>query len=309
MRHRISIITKFCDSCQRNKVNTQPTRAPMINITPERVNQLVSVDFYGPLPKSTGGVEYIFELIDVFSKFVVLYPIKKANTFTVIKKLEDFFLIFGKPETLQVDNGSQFMSKKLRSFLRDNQVNFTASSITHPQSNTIERVNREIGRMCRSMIKNKHSEWACWIPFIQNCLNNIVHDTTEFTPHEIKWGKKPVRFWETFFEIKSDFVPYEKMLVLARDRIRNKGEKRKEREDKKYKLNLQQFELDELVLVKTNKLSNKFKKVTSKFLSIYVGPYKISRKINDVIYEVSEVKSGKVRGKFHVSNIKKYYAK
>lgn len=52
-------------------------------------NDLVCVDFYGPLPRSVGGVEYIFAVLDVFSKYVKLYPIKSANTHTVLKKLFD----------------------------------------------------------------------------------------------------------------------------------------------------------------------------------------------------------------------------
>jgi hypothetical protein len=35
---------------------------------------------FGPLPQSRGGVQHILVTYDVFTKFVRLYPLKKATT-------------------------------------------------------------------------------------------------------------------------------------------------------------------------------------------------------------------------------------
>jgi hypothetical protein len=47
---------------------------------PERKGQVVSVDFYGPVPQGRGGVRYLFVCLDVFTKFIKLYPLKSATT-------------------------------------------------------------------------------------------------------------------------------------------------------------------------------------------------------------------------------------
>ena len=44
-----------CDSCQRNKVTNQTCFSEMKNYQPERPNEILSIDFYGPLPASKGG--------------------------------------------------------------------------------------------------------------------------------------------------------------------------------------------------------------------------------------------------------------
>lgn len=306
MRHRIARIIKYCDSCQRNKIDTQGSFAPMQTITPLHVNDLVSVDFYGPLPRSTGGVQYIFELIDVFSKFVIFYPIKRANAMTIIKKLrDDYFVKYGKPKTIQVDHGTPFVSKRFKSFLDQQNVNLTFSAITHPQSNTIERVNREIGRLCRTFIHGKHSQWASLISYIQDCLNNIVHDTTQFTPFELKFGKRPNRFWEKYFAIETHDMPYDQKLILVQNRIKKKGKIRADKFNELHKFT--EFNIGDSVLVKTNRLSNANKQVTYKFLSIFQGPYIITRKLGIATYEISDHK-GKVRGRFHASNIRRYFS-
>ena len=60
----------------------------MKNYLPERPNEILSIDFYGPLPASKGGFKYILSTIDAFSKYVVLYPLRRANTKAVINKLK-----------------------------------------------------------------------------------------------------------------------------------------------------------------------------------------------------------------------------
>lgn len=42
------------------------------------------------------------------------------------------------------------------------------SAIRHPQSNTIERVNRELSQFFRVSIKNNHKNWANYLKIIQN---------------------------------------------------------------------------------------------------------------------------------------------
>jgi hypothetical protein len=62
--------TATCDSCQRNKVTNQTCYAEMRNLTPSKPSEILSIDFYGPLPTGKSGVKYILVTIDAFSKFV-----------------------------------------------------------------------------------------------------------------------------------------------------------------------------------------------------------------------------------------------
>ena len=70
----------------------------MKNYLPERPNEILSIDFHGPLPASKGGFKYILSTIDAFSEYVLLYPLRRANTKAVINKLsKDHFPKHGKP--------------------------------------------------------------------------------------------------------------------------------------------------------------------------------------------------------------------
>ena len=75
-----------CDSRQRNKVTNQTYFSEMKNYLPERPNKILSIDFYGPLPAPKRGFKYILATMYAFSKYVVLYPLRRANTKAVIYK-------------------------------------------------------------------------------------------------------------------------------------------------------------------------------------------------------------------------------
>ena len=57
---------------QENTVTNQTYFSEIENYLPERPNEILSIDFYGPLPASKEGFKYIFSTIDTFSKYVVL---------------------------------------------------------------------------------------------------------------------------------------------------------------------------------------------------------------------------------------------
>ena len=80
-------------------------------------NEVLSVDFYGPLPTSVGGVQFLFVVQDLFSKFVTLYPIKRATTKFILKKLSElYFPKMGKPGRLFL--GTVDISYMLRQAIR-----------------------------------------------------------------------------------------------------------------------------------------------------------------------------------------------
>ncbi|CAB0040567.1 unnamed protein product [Trichogramma brassicae] len=61
---------KTCDSCQRNKTNTQIMQGLTQPIVPEGPNELLSIDFIGPFPAGIKDYRFILVTVDVFTKFV-----------------------------------------------------------------------------------------------------------------------------------------------------------------------------------------------------------------------------------------------
>ena len=102
-----------CKSCQVNKVTNQTCYSEIRSLAPSKPRELLSIDFYGSLPATKGGFQYILFTIDSFRKFVKLYTLRITTTKAEILKLSnDYFPKYGKPERIICDHGTQFISKK-----------------------------------------------------------------------------------------------------------------------------------------------------------------------------------------------------
>lgn len=299
---------RYCDACQRNKIGTTGNYAKAQFIQTNNPNDLLSVDFFGPLPTSTAGVKYIFVTIDAFSKWVKLYPIKRATTNIVLKKiLEDYIPKYGKPKKIQCDHGTQFTSQKWIRTLKENDIQVTFSSIRHPQGNIVERVNRELGRFFRTFVSNKHTSWAKWVKVVENCMNETYHETIEYTPTEIHLNKKPERGWAKYLQPQeNNHITYNEKLKLVRERIATKGKTRADRLNAKHTKHTN-YDVEDLVLLKALNFSKSDEGRIDKFFALYEGPYKISRKVGEATYLLEDITTKQERGRFHGDNLRKYY--
>jgi hypothetical protein len=69
-----------CDTCQRVKHPNRAYVTEQRSHMPTNPGSLCAIDLFGSLPTSRGGVRYILVCLDVFSKYIKLYPLKSATT-------------------------------------------------------------------------------------------------------------------------------------------------------------------------------------------------------------------------------------
>ena len=97
----------------------------------------------------------------------------------------------------------------------------------------------------------------------EGCLNEIYHETTEFTSVQLQLGIKLTRFWEKWvLPRERGDIPQEIKLTLARNRIKRKGQLRSEKNNRKG--NFRSYNVGDHVLVKTCNLSNAEQGLTEK---------------------------------------------
>lgn len=133
MQRDVKRYVLHCDLCQRVKHMQKSMEGEYLPVKSERPGDLATVDFYGPLPRSTGGVQYIFVIMDAFSKLVKLYSVKKATARIVVRKvIENYVKNVGKPERILSDNGSQFTARLWKEELRKQNIKIVYSSVRHP---------------------------------------------------------------------------------------------------------------------------------------------------------------------------------
>lgn len=152
MASQVRNFISMCDTCKETKAPNITLRPPMGNqIEVNAPWQRLYVDLLGPYPRSKVGNVFLLIVLDQFSKFVLLKPLRKADTSSIVKFIEsDVFHTFGVPESILTDNGKQFLSKDFQAFLKKNRVAHITTATHSPQVNASERVNRSILAAIRS---------------------------------------------------------------------------------------------------------------------------------------------------------------
>lgn len=153
---------------------------------------IIQLDFLGPLPRSKQGFCYILVVIDTFSKFVLLSPMRRATSKSTITYLEnDVFLLFGIPEVIISDNGSQFISAEFKRLCKSYGIKQWLTAAYHPQANATEAANKTISIAIRSYIQhnNDHRDWDVNLQKIACALNSSVHSSIKCSPYVVNFGQ------------------------------------------------------------------------------------------------------------------------
>ena len=93
-------------SCQRNKMTTKSSSFIRESVQSEEPLDLLSIDFFGPLVKTKYGYEYILVVMDTFTKYTKLYPLRKATSEATIRTIDDFIRNIGKLKKIIADRGT-----------------------------------------------------------------------------------------------------------------------------------------------------------------------------------------------------------
>jgi len=166
---------------------------------------------------------------------------------------------------------------------------------------------RELGRMFRTYCHTKHSNWPQYVTYIEWTLNNVRHESTHHTPSELFLKHSQYNPLTQFIQFPSEKIilpDHNRKLILANEVQISKSEARKKRHEKK--LCSPPFNVNDLVLVKTHKLSNQVDNKISKFFLLYDGPYKIINIKSVNAYELIHPEDHTPRGTHNVIHLKRY---
>lgn len=312
-------VRKFCQGCDTCK----STKYPNTNQTPlmgrQKIAsmpwQTISVDFIGPFPRSKSGNSVLLVVTDLFSKFVIIQPLRDAKTKPLISFLENMvFLLFGVPEILISDNGVQFKSKEFDKFLGNYHVTHWKNANYHPANNPTERVNRVIGAAIRTYVGDDHKEWDRDIQKVAMAIRTAVHEATLFTPYFVNYGRNFISSGAEYKQIREsgNDVTYDPLelnenLKTIFDTVKGNLKKAYDRYSKHYNLRsnktVPSFEIGEVVLKRNFNQSNKSKHFSAKLANPF-STAKVIGKIGSTCYDLEDLQGNRV-GIFHASHLQK----
>ena len=131
------------------------------------------------------GITYLLMVIDVFSKYGWIVPLKDKKTESVslafdgiIKKSKR------KPDKLWTDKGSEFISKHFKEFLKKNNIKLYHTE-NEEKSSIVERWNRTMkNRMWKMFSANNNTVYWDKLKDLVDDYNNTKNSSIKMTPIE-----------------------------------------------------------------------------------------------------------------------------
>lgn len=248
------------------------------------------LDHLGPMPSTNKNYAHILAIIDSFTKFVWLFPVKSTTANETINKLKIVTNLFGNPRRIIADRGTAFTSNIFKEFCQeeDIQLNFCTTGV--PRGNgQIERINRIIISTLSKLSIENAEKWFKHVEDVQRVINSTHQRAIKTTPFELMFGvkmrKKDADIQRIIDEeIEENFNDErEELRQQAKENILKIQEQNKRNFDQKRK-EASNYEIDDLVAIKKTQFST-----GAKLKPKNVGPYKITKIKSHDRFDVEKV--------------------
>ena len=207
---------KQCRSCQSTQ--KAPAVAPLHPWEfPSKPWSRLHIDYAGPF---MGGYMFLI-VVDAYSKWMEVYPMRTATSQATIEKLRCAFATHGLPDIIVSDNGTCFTSAEFAEFVQCNGIKHVRSAPFHPASNGLaERAVQTFKESMKKMTDNSSIETKVSRFLFRYRIT--PHTTTGQSPAQLLMNRQP-----------------KNRLALARPsiekRVQSKQEEQKRGHDKRTK--------------------------------------------------------------------------
>ena len=302
MSRSVRSFVRSCKVCRETKPVYQRRQGKMLSTTTSKPWEKVGVDLMGPLPQSYAGHTYILVAVDHFSKYTEILPLKTATSRTVATALvKELFCRYGPPEALVTDNGPQFRGKAMNAVCKDWGVEQVFITPYHPQTNWVERVNRNVKAMLQAFTGTDHRQWDVHLAELAFALNSSIHDTLGVEPSVVVFGRRLATPLTNRLKtgVNPDIPAAEE---IAANRLQAVQSSRRHydrgRDDCR-------IVVGEEVMVKTYPQSNASKIFSAKLAPRWTGPFIVENKLTPVNFRLVNVRDPTVTRIAHADQLKK----
>jgi len=190
---------KICEACVKGK-QVKSSFKTIEFISTQKPLELLHIDLFGPVQTaSLTGKRYGFVIVDDFSRFTwVLFLKHKDESF---EAFQDFCKRVQNEKssniiTVRSDHGGEFENASFKTFFDENGIKHNFSCARTPQQNgVVERKNRTLQEMARTMLNESNVENYFWAEAINtSCyiLNRVsIRKVLNKTPYELWKNIKP----------------------------------------------------------------------------------------------------------------------
>ena len=267
------------------------------------------IDFIGKLPRSKAGNCYALVVVDAFSKFSWVFPLREATAALAVSSLRSLFGSCGPCRYLVSDNGSQFTSKLFRNFCFGLGIHHITTTPYYPKPNHSERFNRNLRAALIAYHHSDHSSWDSNLPWLQFAFNTARHESLSVTPFSLFYSFSPNSPLSNLWHIY-DLLPdpcenrdIKQIWAKARRNLQRAHDKMAQRYNCGRKLS--PFKLGDKVMLLNYPISKAVNRFAAKLAPRYTGPFSVIAVYNGVNLLLKHDRDGYQR-RAHVSQVKMF---
>lgn len=282
-----------CIECAYSKKSNHNSEGLLNPITKVEIPfHTLHIDHLGPFVKSKRGNSYLLVVVDAFTKFVFIRPVRNTKSMTAVNALENIFDTFRSPDRIISDRGTCFTSHLFKKFCGDKGIKHVLNAVASPQSNgQVERYNRTIlDSLTAQNLNSNERDWDAKIGRIQWGLNNSVQKTTGKAPAEIMFGTQMNSEVDPRLNEVRQATRDQIELTAMREQVKDRIDEEQIKQRQYYDRNrhpARKYSEGELVKVTKTTFANDGK--SKKLLPSYIGPYRVVSVLSNDRYELAAI--------------------
>lgn len=187
-------VSKFLRNTDMIQIRRAKFDAPVVKsyrpLYPNQHWQMDLIDMSNDeIVKDNKGYVCILVIVDIFSKFLFIFPMMDKTSKSVSNYLNYVFLRGDIPKIMQTDDGAEFKNETA-TLLSEFNIQHLVNAPYHPQSTGIvENKNKQIKSMIHSYLQSRRTKiYYDILDRICFNINNTKHTVTKLTPFQIHRG-------------------------------------------------------------------------------------------------------------------------
>ncbi|UYV61801.1 hypothetical protein LAZ67_1006658, partial [Cordylochernes scorpioides] len=262
----------------------------------------IGMDLLGRFPLSDKGNRWIIVCTDYLTKYAIAKALPSGTAAEIATFiLEEVILKHGAPREIITDRGRAFMSQMVKEVTSRCKISHLFTTAYHPQTNGLtERLNKTLGDMLSMYVDAEQRDWDSVLPYVIFAYNTAQQGSTRFSPFFLVYGREAETLLDVLLPYEDETSDHdfgdqmvtkaEEARQLARIHILRSQENNKYHYDQVHRS--VEYRVGDLVWVFTPVRKTG---LSEKLLKKYFGPYKITRKVSEVNYEVEALEQSSRR--------------
>ena len=189
----VTNFVKSCHTCQQFKKEGGLKQTWKELPSVDNKGKRIAIDLID-MVDGKGGYRYCLTVMDHFSRFIRAYPLRNKSAGVVLRALRKDVCVFGTPETILMDNGSEFTNREFKTYCSRLGITQAYCMPYHPRGNSVlERAHRTLKSVLGTLSREHPNQWPDKLSETLKALNEAVHTSLGTSPYFVQFGYHPLR--------------------------------------------------------------------------------------------------------------------